>query len=185
MSKRVSQWVILGEDTAHQTFARRYLIEYGARGHDIRLLPVAASTGGGDGIRYVLDKLPDELRRVRTRSASVRTGLIVLIDADAHDISYRQRQVNDALASADLPLVTANERVAILFPKRAIETWIYFLTGHATDETTDYKNRVSENMTKPAAKCMRESVQNPSADVDELPSLSQGVRTLRKLNTIN
>lgn len=44
-----------------------------------------------------------------------------------------------AKTNADLPETTrADERIAVLLPRRNIETWIHFLNGEQVDETTVY-----------------------------------------------
>jgi hypothetical protein len=64
--------------------------------------------------------------------------LLVLTDADTHTVEARALQLAGAARAMDLPDRDPSEGVAILIPKRNIETWIAYLNGSTVDETTEY-----------------------------------------------
>ena len=138
MSK-ASQVIVLAEDQRHQRFVRYYLYRLGYTHHDIR--EEALPNGRGSGEQWVRDRYTKAVAAYRARHA--RTALVVAIDADARSVQERLKQ---------LPVVRiADDAIAILIPKRHIETWILCLTGEDVDEDTDYHARPVDDLIKLAA----------------------------------
>lgn len=125
--------VILGEDNAHVRCAYRAIVDqFGIHGKKIRIENVCA--GRGDAKQYVLSQLQREAVALRARPPSAR--LIVILDADTESVARRRQEVLDLVAKANLP----EDRVAIVVPRRNIETWREFARCNPVDEETDYKH---------------------------------------------
>jgi hypothetical protein len=150
VAERIAEIVVLGEDLNQANFARHYLQR---KGHHTRTIRVVVAPGGrGSGEQYVREHYPDEVGYYRNRSARRRAALVVLIDADMKSVSDRERELQTGLARTGAALREPHEAIALLIPKRNVETWIYCLHGEDVDEVTDYTPRkdVHERI-KPAA----------------------------------
>lgn len=129
--------VVLAEDERHQRFARYYLQKLGFRQHAIRLLALPAGRGCGE--KWVREQYADAVRAYRRRSASAKSALVVVIDADSSPVEKRIEQLRTELAQAGLDPRAPNDEIVHLIPKRNIETWVIYLMGSEVDEETDYK----------------------------------------------
>ncbi len=144
MTRGASEVVVLVEDRNQLNFVRRFLKERGYSGRIVRNHPLPIH---GSGEQWVRRAYPSLLREVRQRARGRRaaTALVVAIDADVKEVDERIRQLEDSLKAAREPARDNQEFVALLVPKRNIETWILCLRGDAVDEAQDYKNRVSRS----------------------------------------
>ena len=72
--------------------------------------------------------------------------------------------------------------VAVLIPKRNVETWILCLTRESVDEVTDYSDRDLNAFTKEAAEIFYEW-SRPNYTVPEscIPSLNQGLQEIQRI----
>lgn len=129
--------IVLAEDERHQRFIRRYLHRLGYESHDIRA--VTAPSGRGSAEQWVRLQYSAEVREYRRRSARKDIRLIVVIDADIHNVDRRIDQLRVSLEQAGLPARDAAEGIVHLIPRRNVETWILCLSGRQVDEVTDYK----------------------------------------------
>ena len=77
---------------------------------------------------------PKASRAIATHAIRANTLLIVVVDAD--DFSVKDRRYH---LQSDVRLA-ANDSVAILVPKRHVETWIRAALGQRVNELDDYKN---------------------------------------------
>jgi hypothetical protein len=148
------QVVILAEDVQHDVFLRRFLKAIGKADHrQIRTPPFPAGRGCGE--QFVRRNYPIELREYRKRASRVALWFFLVTDADDHSVDQRRQKLSKSLVDAGInQLPTDREAIAILIPKRNIETWIKYLKGEAVDETTDYsppKHEVKKDLVKPAA----------------------------------
>ncbi|MCL4782853.1 MAG: hypothetical protein KJZ70_07455 [Bryobacterales bacterium] len=132
---RPSKVIVIAEDDRTHSFVWNFLkkLKYGRHHYTPRRVP------GGSGEQFVRKAFANEVRAVRSRSAS--TALIVVVDADNQTAEYRFRQLTDSLRDRGIPARSETEPIAILIPKRNIETWIRFLTGEPADEAREYKPR--------------------------------------------
>ena len=131
MSDNYTQVVVLCEDHQHWVFAYRFLTRSGIHGRRIR--PNFSATGQGSGEQYVRVQYPIEVADQRQRAARLNSALIVIQDCDIRSVQERRTTLEQSAARGP------NDRIALLFPKRNIETWIRFLTdGVAVDETQRY-----------------------------------------------
>ena len=123
-----SRVIVLLEDDHHKMLIYRYLKKHGL-GHEIRIaLP---PPGRGSAESWVRNRFDKEVSayRLRQRGRNAKTALIVVIDADAHSVQDRWKQLDQALKDAGKPPVDIeHEKIARVVPKRNIETWILCLT---------------------------------------------------------
>lgn len=126
-----TQVVVLCEDRQHWVFAYRFLTQSGIHGRRIRAR--VSPSGHGSGEQFVREQYPIEVKEQRKRAARLNSALIVIQDCDVRPLEERRSTLE--LSAARGP----NDRIALLFPKRNIETWINFLTdGEAVDEVDSY-----------------------------------------------
>lgn len=127
---------LLCEDKLHQVFMRRLL-----KLLEFRVFLVDLPGGNwGAAEQYVREKFPREVRWWRSRKNQGNLGLVAVIDADNYSVHGRKTQLNGQLDAEDMSVRQDDERIAILVPKRTIETWIASLQGQNVDEETDYKH---------------------------------------------
>ncbi len=134
---RAAMVFILGEDKnkRQQNLIRKYLKKRGFSDRQIRDLP--CPVGETPGITFVLSRYSSEVHDLR--AAPYSRGLIVAIDADEESVETRKAQLNARLSEAGEPARGEQEPIAIVVPKRNVETWVWYLDGNAVDESTDYK----------------------------------------------
>src|SRR5688500_16618310 len=106
----------------------------GVRVSNIRLSP----PGQGSGEQYVLRQYPVEVRAVRRTNQfrPVGVSLVTVIDADTYTVLQRHEELDRRLDASNQERRHADEKLAILVPKRNIETWIHHLRGVLVDEET-------------------------------------------------
>lgn len=135
-----TKMVILCEDEQMACFARRFLAERGWTSHDWRV--EKSPRGQQSGEQWVRERLPVELRAMRSRGNTV---ILALTDGDGQEVEERINQLRRHCESKidgprgreSVPFVKTGEPVAILVPKRNIETWLAFLRGEAVDENRE------------------------------------------------
>ena len=171
MTDRYTQVVILCEDYRHFNSVRRYLIARGVNARRIR--PNVSPSGRGAGSQYVINNYPIEVRALRSKP-HIRAGLIALADADTLSTEERLRQFERSL---DEPRRNSTERIAVLIPRRNVETWIYHLRGNKVDESDDYKLRVAQSDLPPAVVAFSDQCPSKSAEI-AVPSLRHACNEL-------
>jgi len=126
-----TQVIVLCEDRQHWVFAYRFLTQSGVHGRRIR--PRVSPSGQGSGEQYVREQYPIEVAEQRKRAARLNSALIVIQDCDLTTLEVRRATLEQSAARGP------NDRIALLFPKRNIETWIHFLTDRdAVNEVDSY-----------------------------------------------
>jgi hypothetical protein len=123
---------ILAEDKRHQSFVLRYLKSLGCNMRKVRREPLPNGIGAGE--QWVRDRYAESVYELRRRSENI--ALIVVIDADTHDVSKRRIQLEEELPRPR----EARERIIYFIPKRNIETWILCLDGQIVDETENHRS---------------------------------------------
>ena len=141
MSDRVSQTIVICEDEAHQRLTKAFLKRCKLPADPPMVKWHAASwetQGGNDG--WVLNRFPKELHACRQRNKKTKTLLVVLIGADQCTIAERRRQLGERAVAAGLERLAESDPVAILIPKRHIETWLRSLLGESVSEDEECKS---------------------------------------------
>lgn len=159
--------IILCEDLQLRCFIRRFLLK---RGWHTRLIrEVSLPTGGGAGVSWVKEKLPDELKAFRSRNALAETCLVVGCDADNETVEGRLQRLRDACVAAGVPFRTQNERIAFAIPKRNIETWLAYLRGENVNETDAYPKYKYESECRGQVTRLDEMCQNQHLEPEPPP----------------
>lgn len=140
MSNHPSRIILLCEDDAHERLARAFLEECGVRNLERILRSSNASRlQKGGGAQWVLKSFPEQLQACRRRHA--KTLLIVMVDADNLTVEERRRELLHRLKACDLKELSKDEPVALVIPKRNVETWIAALQGNKVNEDENCKTR--------------------------------------------
>ena len=180
MAKRVANTLVLVEDVAQQSLVLAYLKRTWGKKYSIRNIRLEALPGarGGSGEKHVRDRYANRVKALRSSMGKKASAiLIVMIDADNHSTDERHRQLARQLADAELQARANSEPIAVLVPKRHVETWIRALLGNAVDESTDYKRpKPTGQDFKNAAETLYDWTR-PNAPLDENcpPSLSAAI----------
>ena len=174
---RAAMIVVLGEDSRkrQQDLIRKYLKKRGFADRQIRDLPCPA--GETPGISFVFARYAVEAHDLRV--ASYSRGLIVVMDADEETVATRKVQLDEKLTEAGEDARKEQEAIAIVVPKRNVETWIWYLHGNTVDESTEYKRSfVKDNHDMAAAKvAFAEFVVSGQAPWDDCPPSLQDARS--------
>lgn len=139
MSK-ASRITVLCEDHLQKVVVWRFLTKgWAVNPRNINVVPYPHGKGSGEG--HVRTRYLKELNAFRTRSASAKTILIVVIDADTGSIEQHHRELEIACQRADPAIEPrkTNEAVVHLIPKRHIETWLAYLDDKKPNEDESYK----------------------------------------------
>lgn len=145
MNRKASKVIAICEDFQHRVFLYRMLKQVGFTKYDIDI--DNAPPGRGSAEQFVRERYPIEVKEYRRRVNSLGVRLIVMIDADSYTFQDRQQQLAQSLSDAGVERRDSRECIALLIPRRNIETWIHSLFGTPVDETTAYskfRNRESE-----------------------------------------
>ena len=139
MASRNVSVVIVCEDTQQEVFIRYWLESKGLNPRKFRV--VKHSLGQGSGEQFVRSRYPievEELRRVGTHRP-VGLSLVIIIDADVATVQARHEALDTALVQAGQTVRDNAEKIAILVPKRNIETWIHYVQGAEVNEIDVYR----------------------------------------------
>ncbi|MCC5876642.1 MAG: hypothetical protein JJU11_10530 [Candidatus Sumerlaeia bacterium] len=149
MRRRLVEVVILAEDRATATILRRYAERLGCKGRTRELI-----CPGGSGEQFVRENYPLEVREQRRYIAGgiKNAALIVHVDADTDETSNERKRLGRKLASDGQAPRENSEKIAVIIPRRNMETWVHGLAGITVDEIYDYKTdpekRLAENSTQ-------------------------------------
>jgi hypothetical protein len=99
------------------------LIRLGHHTRTIKARPAPAGRGSGE--QYVRERYPVEVGYYRDRSSHRKAALVVGIDADVGSVAEHKRELDDALKREGRDERKPGEAIALLVPKRNIETWSY------------------------------------------------------------
>jgi hypothetical protein len=180
--ERIAEIVVLGEDLRHSNFARRYLERDGHNKRNIRI--EISPSGRGSGEQYVREHYPVEVKHYRSRSQHRKAALVTVIDADTGSVASREVELETELTSAGERKREKTEKIALLIPKRHIETWLLCLTRITVEELADYRNtREVDTRTKDAANTFYDwSRTGYSVPEHCVPSLQQGLQEIRRID---
>ena len=168
------RFIVLGEDHTHINFVRRWLQAEGVPLRQIRARAVAADATGSAGEQYVRQSYSAEVAYYRSQANHQRVTLIIVIDADTGSVGERRQQLDQTI---DPPRRQAQERIALLVPRRNIETWLKVLLSSESppfDEVTDFSREFSRGAPEEcrvAGKAFAAFMQREGKESD-LPSLA-------------
>ncbi len=162
MAKRHADIIILCEDRAHVNFIRHHLKRRGFNNRQLRPVPW---DGSGSRQQFVLQKYATEVKAYRSQANHLSLTLITIIDADRQEVRNVEQRLEEQLQNANIENRKAGERIALLVPKRNIETWIVYLQDTPVDEESDYKQHPKAKNYKRAGITLAEQLgQQPRAD---------------------
>jgi hypothetical protein len=121
-----------------------------------------------------------EVRALRGKP-HLSIALITMLDADDRSVADRKQELDGSLAASGQEQRQASERIAVLVPRRNIETWIHRLRGNAVNESDSYPRYRGEESRCREAVC--EFVRRCPAHMvaDDPPSLRDGCEELTRL----
>lgn len=170
MSARRVKIVLLCEDSQHEAFARRFLAGMGWNTREIRVERSPAARGSAE--QWVREKFVDELAVYRQRRQRAASALIVMIDADGQEVEERVAGFAHSCSSRQVAFRGQEEAVALVIPKRNIETWIHYLESEQqVDEQTAYQKLTKQKQCRSAVKKLLELCQTVGLPDTVPPSL--------------
>ena len=146
MANREVSITILCEDLQQEVFIRQWLQALGFKTQKMRIL--RSPSGRGAGEQFVKERYAIEVQAHRARSTYRQVSLVVAIDADIMSVAERQVQLSEQLQTIKQSPRSESEQIALLIPKRNIETWIYAVAGVEVDEVTIYAKLPNESQCK-------------------------------------
>jgi hypothetical protein len=144
MPKRSVEVVILCEDTQQEVFVRCWLEKKGFNPRKFRIRKSPGSKGSAE--QFVRIHYPAEVQAQRQKASysPVGSSLVVAVDADILTVDLRKQMLDQQLETSLQQKRQLGEKIALLIPKRNIETWIYHLRGQTVDEETAYPKSSKE-----------------------------------------
>ncbi|HEY85730.1 MAG TPA: hypothetical protein G4N96_11545 [Chloroflexi bacterium] len=136
MSKQQTQFVILCEDTQQEVCVRHFLLERGVHRRKIRVRKNPKGRGAGE--QFVRELYSLEVREYRRRSTYQTVALVAVMDADTRTVANSMSWLDQMLVDDFQQQRSADERIALLVPKRNIETWIQYFKTDVADENEIY-----------------------------------------------
>ena len=155
MSNRKTRVILLCEDKQQERFMRAYLKSRKFNMNKVDTVPL--SNGRGSGEQWVREQYTPKILAYRSEVSRSKGGvsMLIMLDADNDTIKKRLTYLDDSLEERRRP----TEKIAILIPKRNIETWIHYALTGAAGESVDYKdNQLTAKQCKDAAKKFAESI---------------------------
>lgn len=172
MSRRNVSVVLLCEDSQQEAFARRFLLGMGWKNRDID--PRKSPAGEGSAEQWVKRRFATELGIFRKRSNLV---LIAVIDADTRTVPERLDEFAAACAEKNVPFRLSAEAVALIVPRRNIETWIHFLqNGAPVGEDREYRKLKRARECGPAVQKLVDWCRSGKIPDHKPPSLAAACR---------
>jgi len=178
MSKPI-QAVILGEDLQQRVFVRRMLTLLGYPRNRIHEVPLPSGAGAGEA--HVRRAFADDVREHRRRAARTRAVLVVMIDADTGTVKHRREQLALALTDGQIEPRHPDEPIALLIPRRNVETWVWHLLGRTVDEEKAHAKLTGRESDCQPAITRFVALRADPTSATGLPSLDEGVIESRRL----
>lgn len=137
---------MLCEDRQHEAFLRRFFRQAGWNRNCFRV--EISPKGRGAGEQWVREQFPTELKELRRCHVSVH--LVAITDADRSTVAERKASFDETCRTKGVDPRSDDEPVALLVPRRNIETWIAYLGGENVDEDKAYPKLSRESKCAPA-----------------------------------
>lgn len=182
MSARRVKIVLLCEDSQHEAFTRRFLQGMGWNTRELRV--EKSPSAGGSAEQWVRERFAAEIRVYRQRRQRAASALIAMIDADLKDVQDRIKEFEDRCKSMEIAFRSNNEAVAIVVPKRNIETWIHYLNGGLVNEKDEYPKLDQERSCKPAVNHLVGLCKTTGIESDAPPALAAACKEYQRIRLI-
>ena len=195
MGDRIAEVIVLAEDLRSGRLVQRDVERaLNPRGVRLRIAPA----GKQSAYDWVIQSYPVEMKSHRNRvsKGANLSAVAVHVDADNLTVQQRSSQLAEALRAQGEPPRGPGERIAVIVPRRNMETWIHGLTAVPVDEQYDFKRdeagriapntrqreRMCDERIGPAAQELhRLSRPNAPSPPDTLPALILAIEELRRL----
>lgn len=181
MSTRRVRIVLLCEDSQHEAFTRRFLRGMGVNTRELWV--EKNPSPGGSAEQWVRETFPNELKVYRQRQQRAASALIAMIDADTKEVQIRVGEFEAACNDQQIPFRAVGEAVAIVVPRRNIETWIHYLDGKQVNETAAYPKLDRERGCKPMVDKLVAWCKSTGLATDAPPSLAASCAEYKKLKS--
>lgn len=141
MARRICSITVIGEGWEDIAFLKGFLAEAGVG--DRQCQPRQNPRGEGSGFDFVRVTLAEEIKALAKFTEG--RGVLAMMDEDGKTIGTRREWVADLLAQKGASSLDCAAGRCLLFPKRNLETWVYWLTAQAdgygcvVDEDSNYK----------------------------------------------
>ncbi|MBU0719636.1 MAG: hypothetical protein KJ749_15435 [Planctomycetes bacterium] len=176
MPNKPAEIIVRCEDLQQHVFIYRCLVKNGIHPRTIQI----RHNPGGDAKRFVLDQYPVQVKALR-RTPHVSKAVISMMDADDCTVEERKREHDNALNESGQDHRVKADKIAILVPRRNIETWVHHLLGKMVNEHDAYPRfRYEERKCAPAAQEFARRCPNDMREAD-LPSLHDGCAELQRI----
>jgi hypothetical protein len=179
--ERIAETVVLAEDLRQGNFLRHYLIRCGQ--HSRRIVLRLSQRGRGSGEQYVRERYPIEVAYYRQRSHARSAALAVVLDADSGTVEQHERELADSLQASNQRQREDGEAIALIIPKRNIETWLLCLSGEPVTEAENHKGQPRiDSLIKSAAGTFYEwNRDRANVPAPCVPSLRRGLDEARRI----
>lgn len=176
VSARQVQIEVVCEDSQHEAFVRRVLAGLGYDRNRFRVTKSPHGRGAADA--WVLAQVPRLLREYRARHREY--FIVVMMDADRATAKERLRQLDELCLAQGVAPRRAGERVAVLLPKRNIETWLAYLDGDTVDEHSAYPKLPFASQCQPQVNALLDGCHKNQLREPVPPSLTQACTEYRQ-----
>ncbi|MEM5786258.1 MAG: hypothetical protein AAGU11_02995 [Syntrophobacteraceae bacterium] len=122
--------------------------------------------------QWVRHRFPIELRVYRQRRLRAASALVAITDADTKEVLDRINELKNQCESMQIPFRASDEAVALVVPKRNIETWIHYLNGEQVNEKDAYPKLDQERGCKPAVNNLVGQCKSTGIKSDAPPALA-------------
>jgi hypothetical protein len=176
MNRRYTSVIVRCEDIQQRVFLYRYLIEKGIGPREIQV----RFSPGGDAKHWVRQQHVIEVRALRSKP-HLSIALVTMLDADDRTVADRKQELDEALVAGGQQRRDPDDRIAVLVPRRNIETWIHRLEGNVVNESDCYpryrreESRCHEAVLEFVRRCPAQMV------AEDPPSLRDGCDELTRL----
>lgn len=186
MGDRIVSLVILAEDQRSANFLRRYVGQLGNRVNQRQIRVLCCPQGSGE--QFVRQQYPKEVKEQRRCVAGGirRAALIVHVDADTDTVASEHQTLAAELIRSRSGARESHERIAIVVPKRHIETWLHGLSGAVVTEDQNCKRELRDHDSKigyAAEALFRLTRANAVSPPANLQALTVAVPELRRLES--
>ena len=169
--------ILLSEHQQTDIFVKKFLTISGFKMNEIRSR--VSPKGKGSGEQWVREQYPKELNESRKQSSA----LVVVTDADKKTVKQRIDSLDNTCVDG-IDRRKPNEPVAMIIPKRNIETWFAYLRE---DELVNEENEYPKYGKKPDkcfadAQALKEMCNKKSLRKPTPPSLEAACKEYEKLS---
>lgn len=183
MGREKPQVVVLCEDKRHWAVLHHFLKQHGIGERKIRVVKSPGGRGAADS--FIRKQFPAEVRAYRSKCSHLNICLLVMIDADpGNSPGDRINMLHESLRKKGIDPVKPEDRIALVVPRRNIESWMHFVIDNVIDEKTDYKHDHSDSDSRLCGERLKQIQMQfrAGSTADALPpSLGEAIREIERI----